>query len=286
MSLPDEEIREIKKEIIESRGLIIKTNNLTNALAADIKSIAKRQVGYERAFSFNSAAAYVIFAVLAFVGLHMAYDVRVRSVKSAKAAVERREKRLKAEVTQFRAQIDERLAAEARAEALYKLVRENRRADAIAMWPDVEQLDLSRAESAFLGDSVQRFRGELAMMAYRAGLGHAHAGRWEDAAHAFEESLHTEEHAANAPEVQLALAEAYSQLGRAREALAILDAVQSNPDARSILDQIYMVRARAQIALEDFAPARDTLRNLLRRFSSSTLVKEARDLYQSTLGRH
>ena len=36
----DDEIREIKTEIIESRGLIIKTNNLTNSLAADIKSIA------------------------------------------------------------------------------------------------------------------------------------------------------------------------------------------------------------------------------------------------------
>jgi len=33
---------------IESRGLVIKTNNLTNALSADIKSIAKRQQGYER----------------------------------------------------------------------------------------------------------------------------------------------------------------------------------------------------------------------------------------------
>src|SRR6476619_2822374 len=94
----DEEIREIKKEIIESRGLIIKTNNLTNALAADIKSIAKRQAGYERAFSFNSAAAYILFAGLAFVGLHMAYDVRVREVQAAKAAVERREVRLKKEV--------------------------------------------------------------------------------------------------------------------------------------------------------------------------------------------
>ena len=37
----DEEIREIKKEIIESRGLTIKTNNLVNALGADIKSIVK-----------------------------------------------------------------------------------------------------------------------------------------------------------------------------------------------------------------------------------------------------
>jgi len=38
----DEELRELKREIIETRGLIIKTNNLTNALSADLKSIAKR----------------------------------------------------------------------------------------------------------------------------------------------------------------------------------------------------------------------------------------------------
>ena len=40
----DDELRDIKREIIESRGLVIKTNNLTNALSADIKSIAKRWV--------------------------------------------------------------------------------------------------------------------------------------------------------------------------------------------------------------------------------------------------
>lgn len=286
MAEVDEEIREIKKEIIESRGLVIKTNNLTNALAADIKSIAKRQAGYERAFSFNSAAAYVLFAILAFVGLYMAYDVRVRAVQAAKAQVERREKRLKAEVAQFRAQIDERLAAEARAEALYGQIRSGRRAEAIAAWPEVEKLDLSRAEAAFLRDSVDRFRGELAMLAYREGLGHAHAGRWAEAARSFEESLHTHEHAANAPEVQLALAGAYAALGRAREALAILDGIQGNADARTILDQIYMARGRAQIALGEFNQARETLRNLLRRFPTSPLVKEARDVYQSTLGHH
>ena len=34
----DDEFREIKREIIESRGLVIKTHNATNALAADVKA--------------------------------------------------------------------------------------------------------------------------------------------------------------------------------------------------------------------------------------------------------
>ena len=63
----DEELRELKREIIETRGLIIKTNNLTNALSADLKSIAKRQQGYERKLIWNSATAYVVFVVVVFV---------------------------------------------------------------------------------------------------------------------------------------------------------------------------------------------------------------------------
>ena len=68
----DEELREIKREIIESRGLVIKTNNLTNALSADIKSIAKRQQQYERRLSWNSATAYIVFVVVVFAALKLA----------------------------------------------------------------------------------------------------------------------------------------------------------------------------------------------------------------------
>ena len=53
-----EELRDIKREIIESRGLVIKTNNLTNALAADLKGIGKRQQSFERRAFWNSAAAW------------------------------------------------------------------------------------------------------------------------------------------------------------------------------------------------------------------------------------
>ena len=65
----DDELRDIKREIIESRGLVIKTNNLTNALSADVKSIAKRQQGYERRISWNSATAYIVFVLVVFTAL-------------------------------------------------------------------------------------------------------------------------------------------------------------------------------------------------------------------------
>src|SRR5258708_37911559 len=78
----DEELREVKREIIESRGLVIKTNNLTNALSADIKSIAKRQQTYERRLSWNSATAYIVFVVVVFAALKFAVDARVDAIEA------------------------------------------------------------------------------------------------------------------------------------------------------------------------------------------------------------
>ena len=78
----DEELREIKREIIESRGLVIKTNNLTNALSADIKSIAKRQQAYEGRLSWNSATAYVVFVIVVFVALKFMVDARAFHVRA------------------------------------------------------------------------------------------------------------------------------------------------------------------------------------------------------------
>ena len=50
----DEELLDIKREIIESRGLVIKTNNLTNALGfteSEEGAITENQVNYLRARS-------------------------------------------------------------------------------------------------------------------------------------------------------------------------------------------------------------------------------------------
>src|SRR5690348_2607920 len=77
-----DELREIKREIVESRGLIIKTNNLTNALAADLKSIAKRQMGYERRAFWNSASANLLFVVVVIGVVKLAWDARVDAVQA------------------------------------------------------------------------------------------------------------------------------------------------------------------------------------------------------------
>src|SRR6516164_9872270 len=119
----DEELREIKREIIESRGLVIKTNNLTNALSADIKSIAKRQQTYERRISWNSAVAYVVFVVVVFAALKLAWDARV--------------------------------------DQFYELVKQGKRVDLVEQWEAMKKEPLSKAEMAMFSDAVERARNDL-----------------------------------------------------------------------------------------------------------------------------
>ena len=75
------ELEQVKREIVESRALTIKTNNLVNALAADLKSISKRQQGSERRVLVTSATGYVVTIGIILVFVKLAWDIRIETVR-------------------------------------------------------------------------------------------------------------------------------------------------------------------------------------------------------------
>jgi TolA-binding protein len=272
----DEEIREIKKEIIESRGLIIKTNNLTNSLAADIKSIAKRQAAYERRFNWNSAVAYVLFATLSFVGLKLASDARISEIESDKAGLERQVRELRRELAEETRRAEERARAEAKANQFYKLIRDQKRAEVVDRHEALSQEKLSPAERAFFRDAVERFRLDLSVEAYQNGLDLMRTGRFAEAAEKFQESLRLREEASHVPQVNYHLARALRRLGRQSEALLFAQQVVGQNMDKDLHDQATLLLADCHEELGDLHAARDELRTLLRRWPRSSLVPEAR----------
>jgi hypothetical protein len=126
----DEELREIKREIIESRGLVIKTNNLTNALSADIRSIAKRQTTYERRITWNSATSYVVFVLVVFAALKLAMDARIDQLKGESEQRVKDIARMKDELNRSNERETARQTADERAAKFYELVRQGKRARA------------------------------------------------------------------------------------------------------------------------------------------------------------
>ncbi|MCZ7682155.1 MAG: hypothetical protein M5U28_26535 [Sandaracinaceae bacterium] len=229
----DEEIREIKKEIIESRGLIIKTNNLTNALAADIKSIAKRQAGYERRFNWNSWIAYILFATLSFVGLKLASDARIREIEGETEELQQQVTELRRELAEETRRAERRARAEAAAATFYRLVRERRRTEVVERWPELRREQLSRAEAAFFRDTVDRFHLDLSIEAYQGGLDLMRTGRYAEAAEAFQESIRLKEEAAHVPAVKFQLARACASSAATRRRASSRSRWSSRPSIAS-----------------------------------------------------
>lgn len=272
----DEELREIKREIIESRGLVIKTNNLTNALSADIRSIAKRQQTYERRITWNSATSYVVFVLVVFAALKLAMDARIDQLKGDGDHRAKEIARLTDELSRARDREKERETADERGAKLYELIRQGKRNDLIAQWETVKGQPFTKAEAAIFADAVERARNELAAQLYQQGMDKVRVQRWQEAANAFEESIKYREDAANGPSVRLGLAEAYRHLNRQKEAIPILTLLAENPVDKEVHDDALYLLAWCQMDVQAWNEAKNSWRTLIRRFPESRFAAEAK----------
>jgi TolA-binding protein len=272
----DEELREIKREIIESRGLVIKTNNLTNALSADIRSIAKRQSTYERRITWNSATSYVVFVLVVFAALKLAMDARIDQLKGESDARIKDIARMKDELSRAQQRETDRQTADERAAKFYELVRQGKRADLITQWDQVKAQPLSKAELAMFADAVERAKNELAGQLYQQGMDKVRVQRWQEAASAFEESIKVREDSAIAPSVKLGLADSYRHLNRQKEAIPILTALAENPVDKEVHDDALSLLAWCEMDVQSWNDAKNTWRTLIRRFPESRFAAEAK----------
>ena len=272
----DEEIREIKKEIIEFRGLTIKTNNLVNSLGADIKSIAKRQAGYERRFNWNGAVFLVTVAALSFAGLKFASDARIGEIESEMETLVQQVQELEGELTEETRRAEERTRAEASAGQFYGLIREQRRSEVVEQYSQIASEKLSPAESAFFQDTYDRFRLDLSIAAYQNGLELMRTARYAEAAEKLQESIRLRDEAAHIPSVQYQLARALRHLGRQSEAMVYARQVIEQQIDRELQDDATWLLSLCAEELDDLDTARDALRTLIRRWPRSALARDAR----------
>jgi TolA-binding protein len=272
----DDELGEIKREIIESRGLVIKTNNLTNALSADLKSIAKRQQSYEQRLSWNSATAYIVFVLVVFTALKFAWDARVDSVTAETSRATSENERLRKENRELEKREEAAARAEAKAQAFYELVRANKRTEIIDSFEGIKNEPLTKTELAIFAEAAEKARTEIAREQYQLGQDKAHLQRWQEAATAFEDSLRFKDDSAVAPQARLGLAECYRHLARPKDAIPLLQSLLEAGGDKELEDDALYSLARAETDLQEWNDAKAAWRLLLRRFPDSHFVPEAR----------
>lgn len=272
----DDELSEIKREIIESRGLVIKTNNLTNALSADIKSIAKRQQSYERRLWWNSATAYVVFVIVVFTALKFAWDARVDAIRTETDQRSQEADTLRKGAREAEKREEDRERANTKAAQYYELIRQDKRHETVDGYEAIRKEPLSKTEDAVFADAVDRARTELATQLYLQGLDKARVQRWQEAASSYEDSLKMKDNTNVAPATRLALADAYRHLGRPRDAIPILTPLSESSPDKEVLCSAVSLLAQCQTDIQAWNEAKNTYRAVMRRCPESRVAADAK----------
>ncbi len=274
----EDEVREIKKEIVESRGLIIKTNNLVNALGSDIKSIAKRQAGYERRFKWDSGVALAVIGVLTFLGLKLYYDAQLSAYRSDMGSAETAAEELRVDLGDEVRRASERASAAAQAEKYYGLIRARKRAEVVEQYPTISKAALSPAEAAVFRDFEQQFRRDLSLAVYKKGLVLSEGRKYADAIKRFEEAIELDPDGSNTPAIRSALAFALRKDGRPAEALVLAQQVAQQETDPALQPDGWWLTALSARDVGDLDTSRDALRVLINKWPRSALSRDARPL--------
>lgn len=272
------DLKEIKKEIIEARGLIIKSNNLTNSLSAEVRSIAKRQTTYERRMYWNSIAAYVIFVTLLFLAGYFFYYQRQASLENAVSVEKRRADKAENELKELKKATDhvETKTEPADLTALYELIKEGMRLEAIEAFEKINSSTFTLLEYKLLKDAIDNFKWDISMMHYSKALELAASKKYADAVEEFKLSLQYKNDAGHAASAKIQMADALRLQGKPREAIAVLQRLLEEYLDRELADDAYWYLALAHEDARQKDEARSVLRSLMRQFPDSQYYRSAR----------
>lgn len=270
------ELEEIKREIVESRSLSIKTNNLVNALAADVNSIAKRQQNYEGKLRWNSAVAYVVTVAVLMIVAKVVVDARVETVRATTGDQRQHVAEMEKEIERLQMRVEEREKGERVAVDYYQLVTDGSHAEVLKRYPEIRTANLSPTEKRLFDAAQERARSELSLNLYLEGLDYIRTGRWQEAERSLRQALKYKVDAAHGPNARFELARSLKALGQQREAIPLLIKLSEASADKEIMDEASLLLAECQLEIKAYNDAKATLRAFLRRFPGSPFINDAR----------
>lgn len=260
-------LRRVRSELIESRNLTIKTDNLIKNLSADVRLIGKRQETYEKRYVFNSVVAYILFSVLIFAGLYLAFQAQVARERDAVMAAQVRINDLQTRVQDLEGELERRREAEEEAYNLYRLVEESKQDELIERFPAVRGKLVNRAEVELMQREVDRINSELARSAFDAGLRAFKRRTFERARNAFMKSAGHVEKTFYSPELEYKLGISLYQLKDLNGAVEHLRKALTFEQSKDASNEIMHHLALALDSLGRLGEARLVYEEYIKRFA-------------------
>ena len=164
------EVGDLRKRLDENATSARKTQVAVAALAESLEKVVAQGRRGHRILNLNSFVAYFLFTVLLGGGFFLLYNQRADSLVSARDTAVQDKEILAADIATLKKEIAARDKSTKAASEFYKLLRTNRRSEAIAQYPEVQKLNLTPTERELFADGVKKARGAIVDAGYLTGL--------------------------------------------------------------------------------------------------------------------
>jgi len=111
---------EIRREVIESRNMTIKTDNALKSLHAELKIVSGQQDAFQKRTWFSTGAAYVVFSALCVAGVIVISNARAASANGERERLEKQVSELNGTIERLKNEANASQAAEQSALQVYK----------------------------------------------------------------------------------------------------------------------------------------------------------------------
>jgi len=180
-----DELARLREEVVNTRNVAHRTDNLVKTLGIEIKTIVERQARTERRSFINSIAAYVIFTGLVFAGLYLTFESRVEKYQVDRQLQEKEVAGFKREIAELKADLGRWKQIERELMEFERLVKDGNKEAAVAKFSALRAVRFS----GLLEDLITRFRAEVAEEKYKRGVELFDQGNFDKADEAFLKSL-------------------------------------------------------------------------------------------------
>jgi tetratricopeptide (TPR) repeat protein len=227
----DSELSLLRKEVIESRNLVIKTDNLLKNLHAELKLMGRKHDEQERRHWMTSVTAYVAFALIASAGAIAYARAEVRTAREEAAANESRAKTLHDEAEKIKSASQLRHDTSEKAMHVYELLGTEKEGPGLtaAMQQSLhlDRSQLSALESKAIDDRAAGMKVRIAEAALSAGQAAFRRSDWKAASEELGHYVEMEPKVSD-PIVYFHLGNARMQLHDYANAIAPLDSFLKN----------------------------------------------------------
>jgi tetratricopeptide (TPR) repeat protein len=180
------ELHELRKEVVEARNLVIKTDNLLKNMHAEIKKMGARQDEFAKRRFWSSGTAYVCISVIAVVGAMALARSESGHEREQSAQNEARAKQLTQQVEQLQKQEATRREVSEKAARVYEQIGREKEGpglnQAMSNAVRIDRQMLSPLEAKALEDRVASMKNAVAQGALDRGQRGYRLGDWKGAA--------------------------------------------------------------------------------------------------------